>query len=104
MRPDRSDQPKLVSLAARLGVCLVVWAVILPGPASSAPRDEPERVLMLHSFGQDFPPWSEYALSIKAALKRQSPWPLDLQEQTLLTARFNSLGPEAPFVDYLRSL
>jgi hypothetical protein len=93
-------------LAARLRlcVCLLVLAAILPGPASSAPRGEPKRVLMLHSFGRDFRPWSEYALSIKAELKRQSPWPLDLQEHTLLTARFNDPGPEAPFVDYLRSL
>ena len=88
MRPDRSDQPKLVSLAARLGVCLVVWAVILPGPASSAPRDEPTRVLMLHSFGQDLPPWSEYALSIKAELKRQSPWPLELAHPN----RYSAVG------------
>jgi signal transduction histidine kinase len=88
----------------RLCVCLLVLAAILPGPASSAPRGEPKRVLMLHSFGRDFRPWSEYALSIKAELKRQSPWPLDLQEHTLLTARFNNPGPEAPFVDYLRSL
>ena len=59
---------------------------------------------MLHSFGRDFRPWSAYALSIKAALEQQSPWPLDIQEHSLLTARFNNPGPEAPFVDYLRSL
>jgi signal transduction histidine kinase len=63
-----------------------------------------KRVLILHSFGREFRPWSEYALRIKAELQRQSPWPLDLQEQTLLTARFNDPGPETPFVDYLRSL
>jgi signal transduction histidine kinase len=91
-------------VAARLCVCLLVGAAILPGPASSAPRDEPKRVLMLHSFGRDFRPWSEYALSIKAELERQSPWPLDLQEHNLLSARFYNPGPEAPFVDYLRAL
>ena len=91
-------------VAARLCVCLLVLAAILPGPASSAPRGELKRVLMLHSFGREFRPWSEFALSIKAELERQSPWPLDLQEHTLLTARFSNPGPEAPFVDYLRSL
>jgi signal transduction histidine kinase len=91
-------------VAARLCVCLLVCAAMLPAPASSAPRGEPKRVLMLHSFGRDFRPWSEYALSIRAELERQSQWPLDLQEHTLLTARFNNPGPEAPFVDYLRSL
>jgi signal transduction histidine kinase len=94
------------ALAARLGlcVCLLVLAAILPGPASSAPHWESKHVLVLHSFGRDFRPWSEYALSIKAELKRQSPWPLDIQEHSLLTARLNDLEPEAPFVDYLRSL
>ena len=77
---------------------------MLPGSASSAPQGEPKRVLMLHSFGQDFRPWSAYALSIKEALEQQSPWPLDIQEHSLLTARFKNPGPEAPFVDYLRSL
>jgi signal transduction histidine kinase len=91
-------------LAARLCVCLMVLVILLPGQANSAPRGEPKRVLMLHSFGRDFRPWSVYALRIKAELERQSQWPLELQEQTLLTARSNTPGPEAPFVDYLRSL
>jgi len=91
-------------VAARLCVCLLVLAAILPGPASSAPRGELKRVLMLHSFGRDFRPWSEFARTIRAELEQQSLWPLDLQEHTLLTARFNDPGPEAPFVDYLRSL
>jgi hypothetical protein len=91
-------------VAARLWVCLLVLAAILPGPASSAPRGELKRVLMLHSFGRDFRPWSEFARTIRAELEQQSLWPLDLQEHTLLTARFNNPGPEAPFVDYLRSL
>jgi signal transduction histidine kinase len=91
-------------VAARLCICLLVLAAILPRPASSAPRGELKRVLMLHSFGRDFRPWSEFARTIRAGLEQQSPWPLDLQEHTLLTARFNNPGPEAPFVDYLRSL
>ena len=91
-------------VAARLCVCLLVMAAILPGPASSAPRGELKRVLMLHSFGRDFRPWSEFSRTIRVELEQQSPWPLDLQEHTLLTARFNNPGPEAPFVEYLRSL
>lgn len=61
-------------------------------------------MLMLHSFGRDFRPWSEFARSIKVEIERQSPWPLDLQEHTLLTARSSDPAPEAPFIDYLRSL
>jgi signal transduction histidine kinase len=91
-------------LAARLCVCLVVLAAVLPGPASGEPRGEPKRVLMLHSFGRDFLPWSAFARSIRTDLEQQSPWPLELQEHNLLSARFNNPGSEAPFVNYLRSL
>ena len=95
--------------AALLCLGLSLCAVGLPGAAgaaeqNAAARGEPKRVLILHSFGREFRPWSEYARSIKAELERQSPWPLDVQEHTLLTARFNNPGPEAPFVDYLGSL
>jgi signal transduction histidine kinase len=91
----------------RLG--LVLAACILPRPADAVQLGEAryrelKRVLVLHSFGREFRPWSEYARSIKAELERQSPWPLDIQEHTLLTARFNNPGPEAPFVEYLGSL
>jgi signal transduction histidine kinase len=91
-------------LAVSLGVWLLAGMFILPGPARGAECGEAKRVLLLHSFGRDYRPWSEYARSIKAALEQQSPWPLDLQEHTLLTARFNNPGPETPFVEYLGSL
>jgi signal transduction histidine kinase len=91
-------------MAARLCACLLVLAVMLSGTASAVPRGEPKRVLMLHSFGRDFLPWSEYARTMRLELEQQSPWPIDLQEHNLLSARFNNPGPEAPFVEYLRSL
>lgn len=95
--------------AALLWLGLSLCAITLPRAAWAAEqnptvRSEPKRVLVLHSFGREFRPWSEYARSIKAELERQSPWPLDVQEHTLLTARFNNPGPEAPFVEYLQSL
>ena len=98
-------------MVTRLGVSLaflvfmtLLLSLILLSPASRAERGEPKRVLMLHSFGRDFGPWNEYARTIKAELERQSPWPLDIQEHTLLSARFNNPGPDAPFVEYLKSL
>ena len=63
-----------------------------------------KRVMLLHSFGQDFKPWSEYAKDIRAQLNRQSPWPLDIIENSLVTARFSDENPEAPFVEYLIAL
>ena len=94
----------LPRLAAFFCFCLISWICVLPVTADAAERSETKRVLLLHSFGRDFRPWSEYARSIKASLEKDSPWPLDLQEHTLLTARFNKPGPEAPFVEYLNSL
>jgi hypothetical protein len=65
---------------------------------------EPKRILLLHSFGRDFKPWSDFTRAIRAELDRQSPWPLDLSEHSLITARFSDENPEVPFVDYLRAL
>ncbi|MDN4982047.1 HAMP domain-containing sensor histidine kinase [Bradyrhizobium sp. WYCCWR 13022] len=102
------------AVAAALRRCDLLFALLLLACVLSAsaradepdviPRREAKRVLVLHSFGREFRPWSEYARSIKAELERQSPWPLDIQEHTLLTARFNNPGPEAPFIEYLASL
>jgi signal transduction histidine kinase len=86
----------IVSLA--LIICLL--GALGCGVASAA---EPRRVLLLHSFGQDFRPWSEYAKTIRAELERQSPWPLDFVEYSLTTARFSDEDLETPFVAYLRS-
>ncbi|MDA9467776.1 sensor histidine kinase [Bradyrhizobium sp. CCBAU 53415] len=91
-----------------LGVVLWWLNLQLGQVAAAEQRDvdrrEPKRVLLLHSFGRDFLPWSEYARSIKLKLQQRSPWPLDIQEHTLLTARFTTPGPEGPFVEYLRSI
>ena len=65
---------------------------------------ESKRVMLLHSFGSDFKPWSEYAKSIRTELKQQSPWPLDITEHSLVTARSPDEDPEVPFVEYLRAL
>jgi hypothetical protein len=48
---------------------------------------EPKRVLLLHSFGRDFAPWSEYARTFREELVRQSPAPIDFYEASLATAR-----------------
>ena len=65
---------------------------------------EPKRVLVLHSFGRDFKPWSEHAKAIRTELDRQSPWPLEIIEKEFVTARSGNENPEAPFVEYLRAL
>jgi hypothetical protein len=83
-------------------VGLIVFLAASFGPAGFAA--EPKRVMLFYSFGRDFNPWSEYAKAIRTELDRQSPWPLDIIENSLITARFSDENPEAPFVEYLRAL
>jgi len=66
--------------------------------------NEPKRVMLLHSFGQDFKPWSEYGTTIRSELRRQSPWPLDIIDHPLVSARSAGDDTDAPFVEYLRTL
>ena len=87
-----------------MGVCACVGATILLLATLGAVAAESKRVLMLHSFGRDFKPWSEYAITIRAELNRQSPWPLEITEHSLMSARSSDENPEAPFVEYLRAL
>jgi signal transduction histidine kinase len=78
-------------------------AVILFLAMTGAAFSQPKRVLILHSFGRDFAPWSEYARSIREELGRQSPELVDIFEASLATAR-SADEQEGPFADYLRSL
>jgi signal transduction histidine kinase len=84
-----------IGLAA---VALLFLATLEPAAAES------KRVVLLHSFGQEFKPWSEYARSIRGELQRQSPWQLDITNHSLVTARFENEDPEVPFIAYLRAL
>ena len=102
-RIDDARVPKNLaqSMATGIAALAVFLAVSLGCPAGFAA--ESKRVMLLHSFGLDFKPWSEYAKSIRTELKQQSPWPLDIVEHSLITARFSDENPEAPFVEYLRA-
>ena len=86
------------------GVCACVGATILLLVTLGTAAAESKRVMMLHSFGRDFKPWSDYAKNIRGELDRQSPWPLDITEHPLLAARSSEENPEAAFAEYLRAL
>src|SRR5215475_922829 len=90
---------KRVCFAIATICCVLPLFACLPAFAT-----EPKQVVLLYSFGKDFKPWSAYATSIRAELIRQSPWPLDITEYSLVTARSGDENPEAPFVDYLRAI
>lgn len=83
-------------------IAAICFAHSLAGrPALAA---EPKQVMLLYSFGKDFKPWSTYATAIRAELIRQSPSPLDITEQSLVTARSGDDNAEGPFVDYLGAI
>ena len=68
--------------------------------ASAAPK----RVLLLHSFGLDAPPWSEYSKHVRAELAKKLPHEIDLFEVTLETARLPGDADDGPLADYLAAL
>ncbi|PAP93043.1 histidine kinase [Mesorhizobium wenxiniae] len=65
---------------------------------------DPKRVLLLHSFGRDFAPFSEMTKSFQAALVKRSPEPLDIYEASIFTARFREPENEGSLVKYLQDL
>jgi signal transduction histidine kinase len=92
---DNTRLPKwLISICAC--ACLLL--------SGSLHATEHKAVLILHSVGREFRPWNEYAKQIRAELDRQSPWPLDVREHSLESARSGDPNPELPFVQYLRAL
>lgn len=93
-----------LALAARVCVCLLVWAINLPEPVSGAQLGVTKRVLILHSFGRDFRPWGQYAKIIRERLVQLSPWQLDIQDHALVSALSSDENPEPPFVAYLNAL
>jgi signal transduction histidine kinase len=65
---------------------------------------QPKEVLFLHSFGQNFQPWATWSREIRNELNRQSPWPLDIQQFSLVTARNGDPAAEPKFIAYLEAL
>jgi len=100
--PGDSGLRCLVSGAAVL-VALLLFAAISPAaPQAAAPPTG--RVLLLHSFGQNFSPWNRISARFREELVKQSPRPVDLYEVSLQNIRVDQTGDQQTFVDYLRAL
>src|SRR3954468_4036249 len=83
---------------------IIVFSLLTLFACHAALAAEPKRVMLLHSFGRDFRPWSEYSRTIRTELERQSSWPLEIFDQALVTARFGDEDIDASLVEYLRAL
>jgi signal transduction histidine kinase len=91
------------SFCRRTFTAVLTIALMLATPCQSQAADpEPKRVLMLHSFGLRFKPWTTYAEALRTELSRRKS--VDFQDQSLLSARLSSDKSDGPFVDYLRAL
>ena len=94
-----------VSLPLRAGTFTAALAIALLlatlGQGQAA-APEPKRVLMLHSFGLRFKPWTTYAEAIRTEIGRRGN--VDFQDQSLVNARLESDKSDGPFVEYLHAL
>ena len=75
--------------------------LVATGGAAAA---DPKRILLIHSFAQDFSPWREYEYHIRAELRRQLPKPLEIFEASLATARLADKTLDDVFAQYLGAL
>jgi len=82
-----------------LAVMVMVWIAC---PVALA--DDAKRVLILHSFGREFKPWSEYGRTIRTELERQSRWQIEFFDHSLAATRVADGGAEQSFVVYLQAL
>jgi signal transduction histidine kinase len=91
----------LVALAV---VVSLAMAIVLAASTSSRADAEPKRVLMLHSFGLRFKPWTDYAQFIRSEISQRAQRPIDFHDHSLLNARLSNDTSDGPFVDYLHAL
>ncbi|WP_275189107.1 hypothetical protein [Bradyrhizobium sp. CSA112] len=70
--------------------------------SSQTADPEPKRVMMLHSFGLRFRPWTDYSEALRAELAGGRPW--SFKTTRYLMPGANSDKSDAPFVEYLRTL
>ena len=86
----------------------VVFLVSIGGtaarPKSADTAAHPKKILILHTFGPNFQQGAAWSREIQEELNRQSPWPLNIQEQSLVTALDGNDAAEAKFVEYLGAL
>ena len=94
------------SCTLRMKRLVKIWTaaaiVLLVSVGESAAQ--PKQILFLQSFGPHFQPWATWGEEIRKELNRRSPWPLDIQEHSLLTARDGDHAAEPKFVEYLLAL
>jgi PAS domain S-box-containing protein len=80
------------------GILMILLVISL-----SVEGGEPRRVLLIHSFGREFQPFTTFSGDFCSGLARQSSPPVDFFDVALAGARFES-QEEGALVDYLGAL
>jgi len=93
--------PYLAFIAA-VAVALLTASVV--PAAAQTPSPPPARVLLLHSFGQNFSPWNHISARFRAELVKRSSRPIDLYEVPLQNVRVDRPRNQQTFLDYLGAL
>ena len=104
MHLRRKALPNRLFCAGFFTGALAITLLLATLGQSQAADPETKRVLMLHSFGPRFKPWSDYAQSIRSEISQQWQKPVDFLDMSLVTARQSDEASEAAFVEYLRAL
>ena len=90
--------------ARSFAAALTIAMMLATQPNSQAANTDPKRVLMLHSFGPRFKPWSDYEQTIRSEISQRWQKPVDFLDHSLVNARQDDENSEAAFVEYLRAL
>src|SRR5215203_3082752 len=104
LRTLASAGPRLRADVRRLGFLSFILLLSCFACSVAYSSEQTKRILLVHSFGRDFKPWSEYARGIREELERQTRWRVDIIDQVLASARVPGDNPELPFLTYLEQL
>jgi len=90
-------------------IAAVVVLVVSIGGTTAQPQSgetaaQPKKILLLHTFGPNFEQGAAWSREIQRELNKQSPRPLNIQEQSLVTALNGDDVADAKFVEYLKAL
>src|ERR1700674_2040727 len=91
---------------AHMWVATAVVLLVSIGETAAQPKSgetaaQPKKIVLLHSYGQNFEPGATWSREIHNELNRQSPWPLEFQDYSIVTALDGDDAAEAKFVEYL---
>lgn len=82
---------------------VLLAALLMPG-FSRAEETSHFRVLLVHSFGRDFPPFGASTREFRSVITNTSTRPVELLEASLELARFDGTANEQPLIDYLAAV